>query len=88
MQPLTQVAIGIFAIAAIVVSVKLFSAPLKWAAKTALSTALGFACLIFFNLAGGMTGITLGVNLANSLVIGILGLPGFAVLLCLKWIFH
>ena len=38
------------------------------------------------NLTSGITGLTLGLNLWNALVIGILGLPGFGLLLLVQWI--
>ncbi len=34
---------------------------------------------------GGWTGVALGVNLFNALVIGLLGAPGFGLLLLLQW---
>ena len=33
-----------------------------------------------------VTGITLGLNLWNALVIGVLGLPGFLLLLLTQWV--
>ena len=41
--------------------------------------------------AGGallLTGVTLGVNLVNALVVGVLGVPGFGLLLMLQWMFQ
>ena len=34
-----------------------------------------------------LTGISLGVNLLNALVIGILGVPGLGLLLLVQWLF-
>ena len=36
--------------------------------------------------AGGFLGISLGVNLCNALILGLLGVPGFALLLMLQWL--
>ena len=36
--------------------------------------------------AAGLTGIALGLNLWNALVIGVLGLPGFVLLLLVQWV--
>ena len=88
MPPGSQVIIGIFAVLLLIAAFKLFSAPLKWAAKITLNTLLGFGCLIVFSFLGGYIGAVPGVNLINSLVVGVLGLPGFAMLVCLTWIFH
>ena len=34
---------------------------------------------------GGLVGLHLGVNLVNALVLGVLGVPGFGLLLMLNW---
>ena len=67
--------------------IQLFSAPLKLALKVLLNTLLGFAALFLLNLASGMTGFTLGLNLLNALIIGILGVPGLVLLVLLKLVF-
>ncbi len=82
-----QVLIGAFVLIMILAVIKLFSAPLRWAAKLLLNTVLGFAGVFIFNLLGTYTGVTLGLNLLNALIIGVLGLPGLALLLFLKWLF-
>lgn len=73
---------GFFLIALI----RVFSAPLRLALKLLANTALGFAALWAVGLTSGVTGIALGLNLWNALVIGILGLPGFALLLLVQWV--
>ena len=60
--------------------------PLKVAVKLLANTLLGFLALWAVNLTSGITGLTLGLNLWNALVIGILGLPGFSLLLLVQWI--
>lgn len=49
-------------------------------------TALGGVLLAVLSSVSGYTGLHLGVNLLNALVIGILGLPGFGLLAALQWI--
>lgn len=73
---------GFFLIALI----RVFSTPLRLALKLLANTALGFLALWAVGLTAGVTGITLGLNLWNALVIGILGLPGFALLLLVQWV--
>ena len=73
---------GFFLIALI----RVFSAPLRLALKLLANTALGFLALWAVGLTAGVTGITLGLNLWNALVIGILGLPGFALLFLVQWV--
>lgn len=72
---------------AVTAAARLFAAPLKLALRLLLSTLLGLAALLAVNLAGGITGVTLGLNLPNALVVGVLGVPGLALLLLLQWVF-
>ena len=65
---------------------RVFSAPLKLAVKLLVNTLLGFFALWAVNLTAGVTGIALGVNVFNALVIGRLGLPGFLLLLLVQWV--
>ena len=50
-----------------------------------LRSAAGLAALFALSQVGGLVGITLGVNVVNALVIGVLGVPGFGLLLMLSW---
>lgn len=70
----------------IIALLRVFSAPLKLAVKLLVNTLLGFLALWAVNLTAGVTGIALGVNVFNALVIGILGLPGFVLLLLVQWV--
>lgn len=70
----------------IIALLRVFSAPLKLAVKLAVNTLLGFLALWAVNAAAGFTGVALGVNLWNALVIGVLGLPGFVLLLLVQWV--
>ncbi|MGM9537204.1 MAG: pro-sigmaK processing inhibitor BofA family protein [Candidatus Onthomonas sp.] len=54
-------------------------------AGLALRTLLGALFLHFLSLFGGIGGLTLGVNLFNALVLGVLGVPGLGLLLMLRW---
>ena len=65
---------------------RVFRAPLKVAVKVLANTLLGFAALWLVNATAGLTGLTLGLNLWNALVIGVLGLPGLGLLLLVQWI--
>ena len=62
--------------------VRIFSAPLRLALKLLVNTALGFLALWAVNAASAVTGIALG----NALVVGVLGLPGFVLLLLVQWV--
>ena len=51
----------------------------------ALRSGLGLAALALFSQIGPMLGVRLGVNLVNALVLGVLGAPGFGLLLMMQW---
>lgn len=76
----------LFGAAVLTVSMRVFKAPFKLALKLLLNTFLGLIVLICFDLIGSYIGVSLGVNLGNSLVIGLLGAPGFGMLLIVRWL--
>ena len=65
---------------------RLFRSPLRLAGRLLGNTALGFAALWAVGLTRSVTGLTLGLNPVNALVIGVLGLPGFVLLLLAEWV--
>lgn len=65
---------------------RIFRSPLRLAVKVLGNTLLGFLALWGLNLSAALTGITLGLNLWNALVIGVLGLPGLVLLLLTQWV--
>lgn len=60
--------------------------PLTALCRLAVRSGLGMVFLWLFQGLGGLLGVTLGVNLLNGLVLGALGLPGFALLLMAQWV--
>lgn len=82
-----KVAIGILILFVVGAVLRLFKTPLKLAMQVLLNTLLGFGALFLLNLTQAVTGISLGVNLLNALVIGILGVPGLGLLLLVQWLF-
>lgn len=64
----------------------LLQRPVAWLLRLALRSSLGLAALALFAQAGRFLGISLGVNLINALVLGLLGAPGFGLLLMLQWV--
>ena len=74
--------VGLFIIALL----RVFSAPLRLALRLLVNTLLGFLALWVVQLTAGFTGIALGMNLWNALVVGVLGLPGFVLLLLIQWV--
>ena len=70
----------------VIALIRIFQAPLKLAVRLLVNTLLGFLALWAVELTAGVTGIALGLNLWNALVIGVLGLPGFVLLLLVQWV--
>ena len=69
------------------IAFKLFSAPLRLALRVGANTALGFLALIALDLFSPLLGLHIAVNLVNALIVGILGLPGLALLVLMQWVF-
>ena len=60
--------------------------PLAQLIRLILRSSVGLALLALLTQAGSWTGIKLGVNLVNALVLGLLGVPGFGLLLLVQWV--
>ena len=71
---------------AAVVVLALCRRPLGALCRLAVRSGLGLVFLWLFQGVGALLGVQLGVNLLNSLVLGALGLPGFALLLMAQWV--
>ena len=65
---------------------RLFKSPLKLILRIGINAVLGFAALWLLNLTTGFTGLSLGLSWFNAAVIGVLGVPGFFLLLLLQWV--
>ena len=65
---------------------RIFRTPLKLAVRLLGNTALGFIALWAANLAAPVTGLTLGLNLWNALIIAVLGIRGLILLLHAQWV--
>ena len=77
---------GLLAGFLLVALIRVFSVPLKMTLKLLANTLLGFAALWAIRATSGITGLTLGLNLWNALVVGILGVPGLVLLLLVQWV--
>ena len=86
MSVVEKIALGLTLLFLVVVCLRLFAAPLRLALKVAFNSALGFGALWLLNLTTSVTGLSLGLNWFNALLIGILGLPGFGLLLLVQWV--
>ena len=70
---------------AVILALVLFRRPLESLCRLAVRSGLGLVFLWLFQGLGGLLGVRLGVNLLNSLILGALGAPGFALLLLVQW---
>lgn len=75
--------LGLFLVMA---AVRLFKSPLRLVLRVGVNAVLGLAALWLLNLTSDFTGFSLGVNWFNALTVGILGVPGFCLLLLVKWV--
>ncbi|WP_409968991.1 pro-sigmaK processing inhibitor BofA family protein [Bengtsoniella intestinalis] len=76
------VGLGLFLLLAVI---GLLHRPLALILRLLGNTALGFFALWLAQSTAAFTGIALGLNLWNALIIGILGLPGLVFLLLAQW---
>ena len=81
-----QIALMIVAILAIVLLLKLITAPIRLGYKLLITLASGSARLFLFNLFSGLTGFVLDLNLITAAILGLFGLPGLALLLVVRLI--
>ncbi len=81
-----QIALMIVAILAIVLLLKLITAPIRLGYKLLINLASGYALLFLFNLFSGLTGFVLDLNLITAAILGLFGLPGLALLLVVRLI--
>ena len=78
------IAIIVIAVIAVFLILKLLTAPIRFAAKMLINALVGFVVLFLLNFAGGIVGLSLGINWFNALVVGIFGAPGVVLLLLLQ----
>lgn len=71
---------------AAVLALALCRRPLVALGRFGIRAGLGLVGLWLFQGVGTLLGVQLGVNLLNGLVLGALGLPGFALLLMAQWV--
>jgi len=58
--------------------------PLKWAFRLLLNSVAGGLLLLLLNWIGGSWGLSIAVNPWTALTVGLLGMPGLALLLILS----
>lgn len=78
----------LYVIVAIVgcVLIAVFSKPIGAFFKIVVNSALGGVCIVIFNFVSQLFGFFIGVNALTAFTVGILGIPGFVMLLTLRLI--
>ena len=64
--------------------IRIFYTPLKFAVKLIGNAIAGGLFLLFINLVGGIVNIQIGINIFTALTVGLLGIPGAALMLILQ----
>lgn len=76
--------IFIACIAILVVFGKSFAWPIKLITKLIINSALGALLIFIINLVGTSFNFHIGLNVINSVIVGILGIPGAVLLILIK----
>ncbi|MBQ7737681.1 MAG: pro-sigmaK processing inhibitor BofA family protein [Oscillospiraceae bacterium] len=74
------------AVALIALFIRIIRLPLKLIVKVLLHAAAGFVALFVLNFLGSWVGIYIEMNWINSLITGLLGVPGVLLLLLIKYV--
>ena len=86
MNGLSGLLTAAFVIFLLVALARILSAPLRLAIKLLVNTASGLLALWLVNLLAPITGVYLGLNVVNGLIVGVFGLPGLALLILVQWV--
>ena len=78
------VLIFIACIAILVIFGKSFAWPIKLITKLIINSALGALLIFIINLVGTSFNFHIGLNVINSVIVGILGIPGAVLLILIK----
>ena len=82
----TTLLTALAALALLLLTAKVLTAPLRVAVRAALNAALGLGALLLVEAGSSVTGFSLGVNLIHAAVVGILGVPGLGLLFLIQWV--
>lgn len=77
---------AVVAIFLLVALARIFTAPLRLILTLAVNTVSGLIALWLVNLFAPVTGLYIGLNVVNGLIVGVFGLPGLVLLILLKWV--
>ncbi len=86
MNGLSGLLTAAFVVFLLVALARILSAPLRLAIKLLVNTASGLIALWLVNLLAPITGVYLGLNVVNGLIVGVFGLPGLVLLILAQWV--
>jgi inhibitor of the pro-sigma K processing machinery len=86
MDMFEQIALILVALFAIVLLLRLITAPIRLGYKILINLAAGYALLFLFNLLASLAGFVIDLNLISAALVGLFGLPGLAMLLVMRFI--
>lgn len=75
-----------FGLLAFYVLVRILFVPVKILLQLTGSAFVGGIMLYILNLLGSMWGVEIGINIVTAFIVGLLGIPGIAMLLVLQHI--
>lgn len=64
----------------------IFHKPIQWFLRVLLRSGASLLFLIVWSASGLFPGLAIGANVFNAVTLGLLGVPGFALLLLLRWL--
>ena len=70
----------------IYVCCRIFAKPLKWVLRLTVNAILGGLVLAAVNFVGGFAGMAVIINPLTSLIAGLLGLPGVALVILMQYL--
>lgn len=80
------IAAAVFGLFVLYILSRILYHPLKILLRVSLQMAAGGAVIALYNMLMASWGMAVGINLISSLVVGLMGLPGLAMLVALRYI--
>lgn len=79
-----QVLSAVIAVVAVVLLIRLLTAPIRWIWKICINTLAGGVMLALINLLAPVTGLYIDITLVRGCIVGFLGLPGLALVVLMQ----
>ncbi|MHB1612020.1 MAG: pro-sigmaK processing inhibitor BofA family protein [Sulfobacillus sp.] len=83
LQP-KEILAGVFGVLMLYLLGRMVGSPLRWIARNAINVAVAVIVLWAWDRLMGFTGFYIGVNPVTAAVVGLLGVPGFLLVLAAR----